>query len=397
MNIKIQKVGKDGTSDNKGSSSKLVNYLCHEDEEREAKGLGVVPFTTPDGEVASKEDVIRRIDENGKGLGRDEGRFYHIVVSPDPKEIQAMGKDDKEVYTNALYYLKLLSDYYAQAFHREGINDSSDLVMFWKVHFTRGENDDLQFHVHGIVSRNSSGAHGKKMKISPMTNHRDTQDGPVVGGFDRTAFYREGEKLFDDLFEYERLVCDTFNYRNAMAHGTAEEKAEQIAREINESSEDMKKAVSEGVARRFKTIQAKKEVEDIAAVIEKEGLTSALPPHRDDGISVALELADRKNEILRIFATEKTPKGLYLALATIGVTCTFKFSSDGVEDVSIEHGGETVLAHEIMTTEELHSLFSDITRITGHEAGYKVREKREAQKAKREKERELDKGPSIGR
>jgi hypothetical protein len=62
------------------------------------------------------------------------------------------------------------------------------------------------------------------MKISPLTNHRNTKKGAIKGGFDRTILFENVEKGFDKLFEYDRQLPETFAYCNAMKNGSIAEK-----------------------------------------------------------------------------------------------------------------------------------------------------------------------------
>ena len=367
MYIKIQNGSPGGVTDNKGTCRKLAEYLNHEDAEREAKGLWPFPYTDPNGNEIATEEVIRMIDENARGLAQGDNKFFHIVAAPSQEEILEMGDNDQEVYRNALFLIKLLSRAYAQNFYREGVEDENDLVIFWKPHFTRGEDGYLQFHLHAIVSRKSKGVDGKKKKISPLTTHKEDIEGPIQGGFDRKAFYEAGEKLFDELFNYERKVARSFEYQNALAHGTVAEKAAQADRLALETIDQMKEAIA-----------AKHKV-------------------KAEELSPEVEFKELKGDILQIFRSEKKPMSLYLALAAIGVTCKFDISADGVEDVSIEKGGTILSFRDMMTPEEQFALLEDITRITGKQSAEKVREERARKEMQKQVSQRKFGGPKLRR
>lgn len=367
MYIKIQKGSSGGVTDNKGSCRKLAEYLNHEDAEREARGLRPIPFTDPNGNEIATEEVIRMIDENAKGLAKGDNKFFHIVAAPSQEEIQEMGDNDQDVYRNALYLLKLLSRAYAQNFDREGVEDENDLVIYWKPHFTRGEDGYLQFHLHAIVSRKSKGVDGKKKKISPLTTHKEDVEGPIKGGFDRDAFYEIGEKIFDELFSHEREVAKSYRYQNALVHGTVEEKAAQADRLALETIDQMKEAIA---------AKRNSKAEEVTPDTEIKGL---------------------KQDILRIFCSEKDPMSLYLALAAIGVTCKFDKSADGIEDVSIEKGGTTLSFRDVMTPEEQTALLEDITRVTGRQSAEKVREMRARKEMQKQVSQRKFGGPKLKR
>jgi len=68
-------------------------------------------------------------------------------------------------------------------------------------------------HGHLIVSRKDQ---SNKKKLSPLTNHKNTQKGAIKGGFDRTNLFRQTEKGFDRLFSYDRKLSESFEYYNTM-------------------------------------------------------------------------------------------------------------------------------------------------------------------------------------
>jgi len=221
MNIKIQGGGKDlGIHANKGSCINLVNYLQHEDKERAEFGMNVYPFFSSAGEPVKAQDVLSAIDGNHAGLHKDDAKFYMLTISPSKEEILAMGKTEKEQVESAKEYVRKVLDAYANNFHRENITGYSDIMYFYKLHFTRAKDAHLEFHIQGVLSRKDVSG---KYKLSPMTNHRNTQSGAVRGGFDRMEFDRRCEKLFDETFTYKRGLKESFDYCNTVKNGTPEE------------------------------------------------------------------------------------------------------------------------------------------------------------------------------
>ena len=75
-------------------------------------------------------------------------------------------------------------------------------------------------HCHLIVSRKDQ---SNKVKISPLTNHRNTKKGAIKGGFDRTNLFLQTEKGFDKLFGYNRQPTESFEYYNTMKNGSISE------------------------------------------------------------------------------------------------------------------------------------------------------------------------------
>lgn len=396
MNIKIQNSSADGASNTKGSCSDLAHYIDHEDKDRLEAGLEPLPFTTPDGDKVTTEEVIAAIDANTKGLSMDADKFFHLVVSPSQDEIQAMGSSDQEVYESGLKLIKGISDAYAQNFQREGLLDSSGLILYWKPHFTRGNDGDLQFHIHGVVSRKTKHLEGlgrKQLKISPLTNHRDTTKGAVQGGFDRTTFIQRCEKLFDELFQYNRKVAETFDYQNTMKHGTVEEKAEQAERLVAENAEGLKTSISAGIERRRKNLSNKRDVAEIAAMLE-EGVT--LPPQKVDALSSALNTVEIRAIILRHFETATTSTILEIKLIGDGITMRVLESKEGgVADIEFVKAGKKINAKDIMSTQDHRKLLDHWARLSGQVPAFRLQERRAEKKKPDEVSQHKMGGPKI--
>lgn len=385
MNIKIQNASpKEDGGKNTGSCAALATYLEHEDDERRAEGKEAMPFLTPDGTEVTKAEVIDKIDRNHARLGKNDYKFYALTVAPSKPEIQAMGETEREQYESGLKLMRAISDSYAQSFHKEGIDSADDLVLFWKFHFTRGDDGDLQFHMHAIVSRKSRPRHGKSLKLSPLTSHRHTETGPVKGGFDRTAFFEKGEKLFDQLFAYDRKVAETFAYQNAMAHGTPEEKAEQVKLLAAEKRNEQMERIKAGLGNRRENLKQQSEVEEVADLLSKDNVT--LPVSGERALEDALEFADVRTIVPQVFAEAKTKANLSLNLAAKGVSCRSDISPEGVEDLVFVKGGKKVYARELFDTPQLESLLDAWEKFTGEKPAAKTRAEREVAKQKEELE-----------
>lgn len=68
-------------------------------------------------------------------------------------------------------------------------------------------------HCHLIVSRKDQ---SNKKKISPLTNHKNTKNGIIKGGFGRVNLFQQAEQGFDKLFSYNRQQTESFNYHSTM-------------------------------------------------------------------------------------------------------------------------------------------------------------------------------------
>lgn len=390
MNIKILKSSIDGTNNNKGGCAALAEYICHEDADRIAAGKEPYPYTTPDGEEVTLEEVISAIDGNHRHLGKNDSKFYGIVVSPSVDEIKVMGTTEKEIYEAGQKLTNLFSDEYAKNFHRDGLIDSSGLVMFWKPHFCRGANGDFQFHIHGIVSRNSAEIDGKNISLSPLTNHKNTQTGPVKGGFDRTAYAKKCEKIFDQLFAFERSVANTMEYQNALKHGTPEKKKEQITKLVAERKNEIQESIAKGIGQRKAKLHTKNEISEIAAILA--GATEAMDEHTSKNVlSEALSLADYKNNIIKVFEESPDQNTLDMNLIVYATTCNPLYAENGgVEDLLLNYQGKKLSVKKLMDKKERQRIFARWKAITGQRTATEIAEQAAAKKqAEEQRQKEL--------
>ena len=193
-----------GTYNNTGSSRPLANYLEHEDLKRMEKGIYAEGFFNLTDDNIYKSKVIKDIDSNIGQLLKTDAKFYAIHVSPSKKELQAMGNTEREQ---------------AKALNK-GVS-ASDIKFYGKIHFDRSRsNNELNMHCHLIVSRKDQ---TNKKKLSPVTNHKNTKNGIIKGGFDRVNLFQQVEEGFDRLFSYNRQQTESFNYHNMMKNSSISE------------------------------------------------------------------------------------------------------------------------------------------------------------------------------
>ena len=192
-----------GTYNNTGSSRQLANYLEHEDLERIEKGIYTEVFFNLTNDNIYKSKVIKDIDTNIGLLLKTDAKFYAIHVSPSEKELRAMGNTEQEQAEAMKRYIReVFIPEYAKNFNKELF--ASDIKFYGKIHFDRNRSDnELNMHCHLIVSRKDQ---SNKVKISPLTNHRNTKKGVNKGGFDRTTLFENMEKEFDKLIGYNRQL-----------------------------------------------------------------------------------------------------------------------------------------------------------------------------------------------
>lgn len=224
-----------GVYNNAGSSRQLANYCEHEDLQRMEQGIYTEGFFNFANDNVYKSQVIKDIDGNIGQLLKTDAKFYAIHVSPSEKELQTMGSTEQEQAEAMKRYIReVFIPEYAKNFNK-GLS-AEDIKFYGKIHFNRDRSDNrLNMHCHLIVSRKDQ---LNKVKISPLTNHRNTKKGIITGGFDRTALFENVEKGFDKLFGYNRQLSETFEYCNTMKNGNMTDKLRMQEQELTTPKQD---------------------------------------------------------------------------------------------------------------------------------------------------------------
>ena len=212
-----------GTYNNAGSSRQLASYMEHEDLERMEKGIYTDGFFNLTEDNIYKSKVVKDIDTNIGQLLKTDTKFYAIHVSPSESELRAMGNTEQEKAEAMKRYIReVFIPEYAKNFNK-GLSET-DIKFYGKIHFDRSRSDnELNMHCHLIVSRKDQTS---KKKLSPLTNHKNTKNGVVKGGFDRVNLFQQAEQGFDKLFGYDRQQSESFDYYNTMKNGFISEQLE---------------------------------------------------------------------------------------------------------------------------------------------------------------------------
>ena len=212
-----------GTYNNAGSSRQLASYMEHEDLERMEKGIYTDGFFDLTEDNIYKSKVIKDIDSNIGQLLKTDAKFYAIHVSPSKKELRVMGNTEQEQAEAMKRYIReVFIPEYAKNFNK-GVSEA-DIKFYGKIHFDRSRSEnELNMHCHLIVSRKDQ---TNKKKLSPLTNHKNTKNGVIKGGFDRVNLFQQAEQGFDKLFGYNRQLSESFDYHNTMKNGSISEQLE---------------------------------------------------------------------------------------------------------------------------------------------------------------------------
>lgn len=230
MNIDFPPPSK-GTYSNAGSSRRLADYCEHEDLERMEQGIYTEGFFNLTEGNIYKSQVIKGIDSNIGQLLRTDAKFYAIHVSPSEKELQAMGNTEQEQAEAMKRYIRnVFIPKYAENFNKE--LSANDIKFYGKIHFSRNRSsNELNMHCHLIVSRKDQ---SNKKKLSPLTNHRNTEKGAIKGGFNRKNLFQQAEQGFDRLFGYKRELSESFEYYNTMKNGSISDQLQIQERQISD-------------------------------------------------------------------------------------------------------------------------------------------------------------------
>lgn len=222
-----------------------LRYLEHEDLERIEKGIYTEGFFSLTGENLYKSQVVKDIDNNKAQLLKSDAKFYAIHISPSAKELQAMGATEQEQAESMKKYIReVFIPEYVKNFNK-GLS-AEDIRFYGKIHFDRdrSKNNEGNMHCHMIVSRKDQ---ANRIKLSPLTNHKNTKKGIIKGGFDRTKLFEQSEKGFDKLFKYTRPLDESFEYYNVMKNGSITEQIKMQER-MNELTNSLQYDVMTSVS-----------------------------------------------------------------------------------------------------------------------------------------------------
>ena len=127
LTISAQKMGSTYNS----SVGNYVDYLEKENEDRMPGQRE--EFFDQENDSVSPQTVIDEIDANTAKLRQKDPKFYSIVVSPNQRELKAIGNDPNMLRE---YTRKLMEDY-AKSFHRNQEVKAENLKYYAKIEHER--------------------------------------------------------------------------------------------------------------------------------------------------------------------------------------------------------------------------------------------------------------------
>jgi hypothetical protein len=277
-------ISKSETGNNKGSSGQLVNYLEKENRllYEQNPQLGPEYWFNQESQQIQPYQVRYDIDHNTDRLSKDEAKFFLVNISPSENELlflkEEFGEDGARQQLKQ--YANQVMNEYAKNFKKDKVQGNKDILYFGKLenhrYYThkdeevkqrlvkRGEQKPgEQMHIQVIVSRKDI---TDSIRLSPMNNSRgkNAAHSLKVGQFDRIAFKQAAERTFDQAFDYDRKLKETFIYANTLKHGDYEHKSElkqlekqeqeqkrqeklELERELKRQQEQQSRAQSNGL------------------------------------------------------------------------------------------------------------------------------------------------------
>jgi len=247
-------ISKSETGNNKGSSGALVNYLEKENRLLYEQNPRLEPeywFNHQSQEIQPYQ-VRYDIDHNIDRLSRDEAKFFLINISPSEHELLYLKDEfgEEGAKQQLKQYANQVMDEYARNFKKDKVQSNKDILYYGKLenhrYYThkdeevkqglakRGEQKlGEQIHVQVIVSRKDI---TDSIRLSPLNNSRgkNVAHSLKVGQFDRVAFKQAAERTFDQKFDYDRELWETFKYANTLKHGNPVQKLEMREAEKQE-------------------------------------------------------------------------------------------------------------------------------------------------------------------
>ncbi len=239
-----------GISANKGSSENLLRYLLDDP-------------TLTDDNLQLFNDIYHRIpveaaisiiDNNTKGLKKDEAHFYHIDVNLSFGEVETLtnrclSKLDMElalINFARLHFIPI----YATNFKGYKTSKGEDIVFLpddivWVaiIKDVRKKKKNINknnpgWNIHFVISRRNKSL---TRNLSPTRNNANCNNGCCQGSFNRNQFRLNIEKAYDDYFRYNRPLSDSIAFRTMgkisieeleKKVNTALEKSEQLQLKI---------------------------------------------------------------------------------------------------------------------------------------------------------------------
>jgi hypothetical protein len=252
-------ISKSETGNKRGSSGQLVSYMEKENRllQEQSPHLEQEYWFNHQRHNVQPYEVRYDIDRNIDRLSRDEAKFFLVNISPSEHELLFLKQEfgEEGAKQQLKQYANQLMDEYAKNFKKANVKGKEDILYFGKLenyrYYTHKDEEvkqglakrgdpkpGEQMHVQVIVSRKDI---TDSIRLSPLNNSRgkNAAHSLKVGQFDRVAFKHAAERTFDQAFDYDRELKETFIYANTLKHGDYEQKLE--IKELEKQEQEQKR------------------------------------------------------------------------------------------------------------------------------------------------------------
>lgn len=225
---------------NNGSSLRCANYLVK--EAKEAGGEATF-FGAPGSEPKTADEVVKMLDGNVKGLGKDDSKFHSLVLSPSADELLLIGNNPKALEE----YTQNVMDLYAKNFTLKNGKELGEANLVWAatIHQERknrgtdegvqGEKKEgLQTHIHVIVSARDA---DQKITLNPLGK---------ADRFNRVQFQAEAVTQME--MQFGRTVPRDVAVKEPTRRQRVEQKVEEITSKAAANRQEKKPLTPEQLA-----------------------------------------------------------------------------------------------------------------------------------------------------
>lgn len=192
---------------NKGSVARLKNYLVQNTDKYDSADL----FFTATKNNISADDFYKLIDNNVKGLEKNEHKFYSLTLNPSAEELQFIISDKEKLKE---YTRSAMTDFHKT---HKTLKESDELVWAAIIHDNRTITEtDLKKHKDNTKIKIGDIKLGDNLHVHVVLSARDATQkktitvlspkNKVSRNFELTTFQRNNQRLFQEKFNYQRGV-----------------------------------------------------------------------------------------------------------------------------------------------------------------------------------------------
>ena len=194
---------------NKGSVARLKNYLIQNTDKYDSADL----FFTATKNNITADDFYKLIDNNVKGLEKNEHKFYSFTLNPSSEEVQFIASAKEKLkgfvrsamadFHTAHKTLEKSDDLvWAAIIHDNRVMTEADIKKYKDKGKTELKIGDIKpgdnIHVHVVLSARDATQKKTITVLSPKNK--------ISRNFELTSFQRNSQRLFQEKFSYQKGV-----------------------------------------------------------------------------------------------------------------------------------------------------------------------------------------------